>query len=307
MKIGADMRILLAGGTGFTGEAIARALVRRGVSVRIAGRTRPEWHSGLSPAEFVRADLTRVEECTPLLEGVDLCIHLASVRENVQAHCERSNHFVRGNLALSLPLLEALEQRPDLPVVFVSSANISPDLTVEDAMEGQPVDGYVLGKLLCEKVWRSFSLQRRTPLLVVRPVGIYGPGDRAGPGANVIPALMDRAKDVHDTLAVWGSGQQKRSFLFAEDFAEAILRLIEADVTGIQYIAPPEVVTIERLAGMIRDIVHPGLPLSFDPSAASGAAELSLAPSHSVLHSLAWTPLLEGLRRTWEWRIRSSI
>jgi nucleoside-diphosphate-sugar epimerase len=92
-----------------------------------------------------------------------------------------------------------------------------------------------------------------------------------------------------------------RAFAFAPDVAEATLRLLEAAAVGLQFLSPAERVSIRQLAILIRDLVHPGLPLAFDASRPEGPSFPGLPP-HPCLRNFAWTPLEEGLRLTVDWR-----
>ena len=51
---------------------------------------------------------------------------------------------------------------------------------------------------------------------------------------------------------------------------------------------------------MIRDLTHPGLPLTFDASKPEGPS-LPALPMHSALQDFPWTPLREGLQKTIDW------
>ena len=97
---------------------------------------------------------------------------------------------------------------------------------------------------------------------------------------------------------MWGSGKQKRPFLFVDDLVRATLLLREHAVTGTEYVSPPETVEIRDLAIMIRDLIHPKLPLAFDTSKPEGPEEILLPTVHPLLQKMPWTLIQEGLERT---------
>lgn len=134
----------------------------------------------------------------------------------------------------------------------------------------------------------------------MRPVGVYGERDTFNEDGNVIPSLMVKASTAKDALSVWGSGKQERVFLYAHDLVNAVLRLLDHDATDIQYITPPEVLTVGRVAELIRDLVNPGLPIEFDTSKPEGRRSIAALPPHECLADFAWTPFPEGLKRTYQ-------
>ena len=138
------------------------------------------------------------------------------------------------------------------------------------------------------------------PLLVLRPVGVYGERDTFTEEGNVIPSLMAKAEAAKDELRVWGSGKQERVFIYAQDLVRALLTLLDHGATGIQYVMPPDTVTIREVAEKIRDMVKPNLKLVFDTSRPEGQRSLAVLPNHPCLKDFEWTPLQDGLWNTYE-------
>lgn len=297
-------RVVVTGGTGFIGSFVVERLLDAGAKVRVPRRGGPGFLAGRErEVEWAEGDLHDGVFCAELLRGATRLFHFASVRRNVAFHHEHAGEVLRGNVSLSTALATVVHAQP-IPVLFCSSANVPPSVALPIPPQA-PYDGYALGKFVCEMMWQATAAQDRFPLLILRPVGVYGPRDRFAADGNVIPALILKAQAATTRLDVWGSGRMERSFLYVEDLAAAVFALTEADVTGTEYVSPKETVTVRALATQIRDLVHPELPLHFDTSRPEGANQPPIPPSHPSLSSLAWTPLQEGLRRTLDWSRRS--
>jgi nucleoside-diphosphate-sugar epimerase len=296
-------RVAVTGATGMTGAVLVQQLLALGAHVRIhlRGDDRRDLARLGGNLEIVRGDLRDPGVCARLLDGMEELIHLASCRRNVAFHHERSGFVARTNVALTVALLEALQSCPGIPVTFFSTANIaSPPDTL--SLQGQgTVDGYVTGKYACELLWLAAAREHGFPLLILRPVGIYGPGDHFSVDGNVIPSLVVKAEQGGDGLVIWGSGEQERSFLYVDDVAAVLLRFLDRGVLGVQYVSSPERVTVRELATRVRDLVRPGLPLVFDTSRPEGARTLPPYPVHECLGDFPWTGLGTGLRRTVDW------
>lgn len=298
-----NQRVLVTGGTGFIGSFLVEQLLARGAKVRVPLRS--ESYRALShrrsEIEWIEGDLRSSEYCQQLVAGVDAIFHLASSRRNVEYHHKRSSDVMNDNLRMSLALLDAIrEQELQVPVTFFSTANIPPTIDTIAIAQSEKIDGYVLGKAVCETLWLAASTQRHFPLLIVRPVGVYGPRDTFNPDANVIPALMVKARDAKDELHVWGDGTQERAFLYVEDLVHAILQLLDVGASGVQYITSDSIVTVQQLAEEICSIVRPGLRIVFDPHKPIGGRTIPVLPVHAALQSMQWIPLHEGLQKTYD-------
>lgn len=293
--------VLVTGGTGFIGSILAEALLDRGARVRVP--IRAQNYRALSTRkgeiEWMEGDLRNDAYCTALVTGVDCVFHLASHRRNIEFHRKHCSDVAMSNVEMTLALLRALKESPVQQAIFFSTANVPPSVDVIELSQQKNLDGYVLGKAIAETLWFSASRQRGFSFLNVRPVGVYGERDTFSVDGNVIPALMIKARD-RDVLEVWGSGKQKLRFLYVHDLVNAVLALLDADVTGIQYITPPELVTVRELAELVRDIVRPGLPIHYDTSKPDGHRSIAKLPVHPVLESFRWTPLRAGLERTFQ-------
>ena len=63
---------------------------------------------------------------------------------------------------------------------------------------------------------------------IVRPANVYGPYDDFDPKtAQVIPALIAKICSGQDPVVVWGDGSAIRDFMFSEDVAGGILKIME--------------------------------------------------------------------------------
>ena len=301
-------RVLVTGGTGFIGSMLVEQLLNRGAKVRVPVRAKN--YRALSrrraEIEWVDGDLRDPNYCIGLLTGQDHVFHLASHRRNVEFHHNHAADVLTGNLEMTLALIHALKEYPHARVTFFSSANVPPEIDVIKVARENSTDGYVLGKALCETLWFTAQRQYGFPLLVLRPVGVYGERDTFSEDGNIIPSLMVKAEASKDHLDVWGSGKQERVFLYAGDLVDALLKLLDAGAEGIQYVMPDDVVTVKQLAEEIRDMVHPDLPIQYDTKKPEGKRSLAVLPNHECLKGMKWTPLEEGLKKTYEgWKSKA--
>lgn len=105
------MKVLVTGGAGFIGQHLCRALLGRGLSVRVIDNFSPQIHGGnaavaadLAPAvELIRGDIRDKELLIQALDGVDRIVHLAAETGTGQSMYEIERYFsvnVQGTAAL---------------------------------------------------------------------------------------------------------------------------------------------------------------------------------------------------------------
>jgi len=297
-------KVLVTGGTGFIGSFVVERLLDEGATVRVPLRAENfrALSSRRAEIEWLEGDLRDSEYCIRLVEGMDEVFHLASSRRNTEYHLKRPSDVMNENVRMTLALIDAVREHP-VPVTFFSSANVPPTMDILALAQAEKVDGYVLGKTLCETLWFTAAHQRKFPLLIVRPVGVYGPRDTFKEDANLIPALMVQTRDAKTSLKIRGAGNRERAFLYVEDLVDALFRLREADAQGVQYVTTHEVVTVQELAEQIRDLVNPDLPIEFDTSKTITQRAIPVLAPHDVLTEITWTTLDDGLKKTYAfWR-----
>ena len=64
---------------------------------------------------------------------------------------------------------------------------------------------------------------------MVRPANVYGPYDNFDESnAMVIPSLISKAfKTKNNKIEVWGDGKPKRDFIFSEDVAKGMMKVVK--------------------------------------------------------------------------------
>ena len=147
------------------------------------------------------------------------------------------------------------------------------------------------------------------------PSNLYGPGDNYHlQNSHVIPALIKKihnAKTTNSpTVNIWGSGNQRREFLYVEDMAKASIFINNIDQKVYREttnsmlshinIGTGQDITIRDLAESIKKMINYKGDLVFDNSKPDGPPRKLL--NISKLKSLGWSPsiLKEGLELSYK-------
>lgn len=299
-----NKRVLVTGGAGFIGSAVTRALCERGARVRITTRSRsslrnlPEY---LSSLEVIEGDLLEKEVALKSVADEQVVFHLAALKKNAEYHRLHPATLIATNTELALNVLSACKQVGVERTLIMSSGVVSEDYN-------EKVFGYGWSKKIPEVIAEAYEREFGLKSVIVRPFNTYGPRDVFDPAsAQVVPSLIRRIAARENPFKMFGDGTQERTFVYVEDLASEVLRLMEMN-------APPrltefngrEVIAMTALAELIMSIENVTLPIVYEkekgitssitksavPESNNGTAGFVFEPRHT---------LREGLEKTIAW------
>jgi len=174
----AAQRVLVTGATGFTGGHLARRLAADGVTVRALVRNPHVAAPALPGIELAAGDLTDVGSLARAVAGVDIVYNVAAL---YRAAGLDDNLYRAVNATAVGTLIEAAGAAGVKRVVHCSTVGVHGDIANPPADENAPLrpgDVYQETKLEGERVARRAASDAGVQLVIARPTGIYGPGDR---------------------------------------------------------------------------------------------------------------------------------
>lgn len=188
----ADRIALVTGATGFIGARLVPALLERGWVVRASGR-RPRPDGLPAAAEYRAVDLAGDDDLEPLLDDVTHVFHLAGASSSKASIDEM--HLA--NVVATERLVDAARRSATLTrLLYMSSTSVYgeeiqlPSPVPED-VEPQPSRDYGKAKWATEQVvWAAG--EEGMPVIVVRPVSVYGPGNVKLLGSAVLDVAIER-------------------------------------------------------------------------------------------------------------------
>ncbi len=265
------MRVLITGATGFTGGHLARTLGAQKHAVRALVR-----HRGPSTAdlarygiEVVEGDLLDRRALESATAGVDVVYHIAAIYRQAGL-AEAAYRAV--NAEAVAQVVEAAARGGVRRVVHCSTVGVHGDVDHPPANEDAPLkpgDIYQVTKLEGERLAREAGQRANIEVTIVRPSGIYGPGDR-----RLLKLFRGVARRRWVTL---GRGEIYYHLTYIDDLVQGFIRCGElpAAANRTYILAGAEVTTLNALVALIADaagVPNPRIHLPVWPVWIAGAA-----------------------------------
>lgn len=324
------MRVLVTGGTGFTGTALVRRLIEEGHDVVALDNKK-----GLASDKLVEmgaevhiGSVTDPKIVAKCMEGVEFVHHLAAAFREINVP-ERLYDEV--NVQGTRNVLEAAHRAGVKKFVYCSTCGVHGNVQNPPANEDAPIapaDYYQRTKWLAEPIVAEYQAKGMATV-ILRPAAIYGPGDPErflmifrrvasgtfpmfGSGRTTYhPLYVDNLVDSFMLCMEPGRGDG-RTYLIAdehyyaiEDIVKAVGRALDVPVRIRHFPVMPLVVAghvVEKACRPFR-IAPPIFPRRVDWYRQNRAFDITRAK-----RELGYVPRIgldEGLRRTAEWYLEN--
>jgi nucleoside-diphosphate-sugar epimerase len=319
------MAVIVTGANGFIGSHLVKALAEAGDDVRCLVRkpvtvdspTRARFH----PTNFTRHDLGLPDS---VFEDVTTVYHLAGA-----TRATSDGEFLEANVGVTERVIDRVLGKPRF--VYVSSqAAAGPSVEGRGVRTEEhppaPVEAYGRSKLAAERA--VMTRADKMPVTIVRPVAVYGPGDRD---------FLSMFRLVRRGLAVYpGIRDQSVATIFVTDLVRGLIAAARSPVAigKTYFLGSPRFATwreiyaaagrivgkdrlreldvplrLVRLGGIFGDVIGDltGSPPLLTTNKAALAAPRAWTCSSTLARTdfefVARTTLADGLRKTYDWYV----
>lgn len=224
-------KIVILGGGGFIGSAVADKLLDAGYHVCIFEHPRVIPYRAFHPGEkieWMRGDFHNSADVDSALYEADAVCHLVS--STVPGNSmENISYDIQSNLTPSVQLLNGMQRHDVRRIIFISSggAVYGPPryLPLDESHPTNPVVPYGITKLGVEKYIQLFEHLYGITGIILRVSNPYGARQRPESGQGAISTFIHRALK-NKELEIWGDGNVVRDYLFIDDVATAFERAV---------------------------------------------------------------------------------
>ena len=315
MKFYKGKNVLVTGATGLVGVNLLKRLLETGTKTRAVWHLRrPVLRSGA--IDYVKADLTRREDCERVTKGMDYVFHCAANTSGAAVIDKTPLIHVTSNIVMNAQLLEAAYFAGVRKFLWLGSSTGYPSTGARPVREAEMFKGDPFEKYFCvgwmkrytEVLCRIYGqkLARTMTTIVLRPTNIYGEYDDFHfETSHVMPALIRKVVERHDPIEVWGNGEDVRDLIYVGD-------LVESMVMAMEKVKSYSVFNVGFGRGYkVKDLLkkicaldgYKGCRIVFDPSKPQmiPVRRVDLAKIRKNLGFFPRTTLEDGIRRTIAW------
>ncbi|HMD77007.1 MAG TPA: UDP-glucose 4-epimerase GalE [Terracidiphilus sp.] len=326
------MKILLTGGAGYIGSAVASLLAEQGHRVvvfdNLSHGRRELLPAGVEFVEGELADRPALEDLfiSAKLQGppFDAVLHFAALIEAGESMARPEIYF-RDNTASTLSLLEAMLAHGPRRLVFSSTAAVygEPEsLPIQEDARLLPTNAYGDSKLLVEHMLDWFNRIHGLRYASLRYFNVAGAAEGPGgvargeahePESHLIPLVLDVALGRRPSIRIYGAdyptpdGTCIRDYIHVSDLADAHLLALDALETRdrvILNLGNGQGFSVREVIESARRVTGHPIPAEIHPRRPGDAAVL-VASSEKAIRELGWKPrytqLDEIIRTAWIW------
>lgn len=298
------MTIVVLGSRGLVGSAVCRHLTKKNLNFVAATRRDVDVTNAISIDSFFR-------EVKP-----SVVIAAAAKVGGLMANFEYPVEFLSENVLSQTYLMDASYKHDVEKFVFLGSSCIypkeAPQPISEDSLLTGPLEitneAYAIAKITGVKLVQGYRREYGRKWISVMPTNLYGVNDNFDlRTSHALPALMRKFHDAKinglSSVELWGTGKPRREFMFSDDFASALMHVIENyDDDKPINVGTGTDVSILELSEIMKEIVGFEGSIRWNNDIPDGTFRKLL--DISKLKSLGWKPendLASGLRQTYEW------
>jgi len=301
------MRVLITGGAGFIGAALANRLVELGHHVRVIDDLSAGDPGRLDPRiSFTRGDVRDVPKLWTLLQGVDCVYHLAA-RVSVPESVLYPREYNEVNVGGTVSLMEAIRDVGVRRVILTSSGAVygeQEEQPVREDFKPNPQSPYAVSKLASEYYVNTLGVLYGIETVILRVFNTYGPGQFIPVShAPVIPQFMKQALQ-GGTLVIFGDGNQTRDFVYIDDVVDALVAAATAPNLNraIINVGSGQETSINELARKVAEVTKQKVHIIYNKAESGGVSRL-VADLSRAREKLGFKPKVsieEGLQRLLE-------
>jgi UDP-glucose 4-epimerase len=299
--------ILLLGGGGFLGSAIAGNLSRKEYHIHILGRNSTETRQ--PKITFHRGNIEDKHLIKSLLPECDTVIHLAS-DTTPGSSAGKPLLEAEMNIIPTLKFLETFRDYGNQQIIFISSGGTiygNPEtIPVNENHHLRPLSYHGAGKIAIESFLHAFDCDTGKKITILRPSNFYGPGQSFKQGFGFIRTVLELVKS-NTEIKIWGDGNIVRDFLYIDDMVECIDMVIRAEPhsevynvgSGIGHSLNDVLCIVEKTCGIT-------LKKKYQVTRKVDAQKIILDCT-KIEKKLGWKPAIsleQGINLTWQWMLQ---
>ena len=308
-------KLLIAGGSGFLGTTITSIV--KDYDYKVTSSYFSKIKNKNLKKYYKKFDFTKFNDCLLATKNKDCLIMCAMVSAGLKAMSEQKvSDMVLKNIIIRSNIFEACRINNIKNIVWVSSATVyqPAKYPIKEKQLNLNLEPYNIYKSIgwgyryIEKLAEYYNQNYNLNIKIIRTSSIYGPYDNFDESkSHVIPALLKKALKQENPFIVWGNKKTIRDFVYSEDLAKAIIKLLKINkLNSPMNFSSGKECSVEKLSKKILQVTKCNSKILFDKSKPTSAdyRVLDNKMANKILSIKTRTKLETGLRRTIDWYLK---
>lgn len=303
------MRIVITGGAGFIGSAIADAYLEAGHDVMVIDNF---WAHGGGRKEHVdpRAQLVELDIRDPKIHE-----HFAAFKPDIVNHHAAQHSVAIGsrdpvldadiNVMGLLNVLNAAVTCGTKKIIFASSGATFGELAklpADESTPQRPESPYGITKMVTEHYLRFYHAQHGLDFTALRYGNVFGPRQDPNGEAGVISIFIGRFL-TRQGIRIDSDGEQTRDYVFVKDVARANVAALDRGSATCYCIGTGKRTSVNQIYQALVNVADFKAPVTHAPKRPGDVRDAEFDASLAA-RELGWkaeVALLDGMRETYEY------
>lgn len=306
------MKILLTGGSGMVG----RNILIHPMSAK---------HEIITPSRN-ELDLLNYSEVQNYinLNNPDVVIHAAGIVGGIQANIKNPVKFLIENMDMGRNVIMASRKANIKKLINLGSSCMYPrnaknPLSESLILQGElePTnEGYAIAKIFAARLCEYINKEDNSFFYkTVIPCNLYGFYDKFDPDhSHMLPAVIRKISEAKEsnknTVEIWGNGEAKREFMFAQDLVDFIYLSIEKieELNQNTNVGLGRDYTINQYYNVIAEVIGYNGNFVHDLSKPEGMKQKLIDSSKAI--KLGWKPktsMKTGIKKTYNYYLKEIL
>ena len=263
---------------------------------------------------FIEADLTNEATLLNLFEEhkFSVVINCFGVKGSPIRAKNSPMDFLYPSFKINTEIINQCQKR-NIWLVFMSSVGVyapAESFVEDDVWKTLPSENDWFpswskrtGELLLEACKVQYGYDKWS---IIRPANIFGDYDDFSGKSTVISSTIKKIYEATDTLECWGDGSPIRDFVYGDDVASAILKMVRDEINDIVNFGSGENITIKSMIESLVKISGKELKINWDASKPNGDMKRQMDITKQKKYDLLpETPFIDALNRTYRHYIQN--